>query len=269
LTAVVADLRDASALEDAAARVQAVVHTAYLQGPDLADVDLAAVRALLTGLRGRPDGTLIYLGGSTDYGDTGGRWVTEQDPAHPPTWQSWRPPLEAHVLEAAPRGIVIRPPLIYGNAGNQVLLGMLAQAAEGALPVVAGGQNEWSTVHVDDLADLVERLVTHPEARGIYNVASPYSISMRNLADTIAAAAGQPQSITHLDREEALRVLGPWAEGLSWNQRLDASRAINELRWTPRHGDDLADDLLRGTYRQRMPRPTSPTRGDDHEPPNR
>ncbi len=205
--------------------------------------------AILDGLDGR--GTLVYTGGSTDYGDTGEHTVSERDSANPPAWQRWRPHLEGAVLaNGGTRGLVVRPALIYGEGGNATLLSLIDQARAGTLTVVGDGSNVWSTVHIRPLAALYAALLEDPRAGGVYNAASGQTVTFRALISAVAKAAGVPDLPAHLDLPTALQQLGPWAEGFSWNQRLDSTRARTELGWNPA-AIGLIDDLTQGSYRTR------------------
>lgn len=249
VTPVLIDLRRPDTLRRAAGSVDAVVHTAYVAGADTGEVDRAAVAALHDGLDGR--GTLVYTGGSTDYGDTGERAASEQDPPDPPGWQRWRPRVENDVLtRSGTRGLVVRPALIYGDGGNATLLALIEQARTGALTVIGDGRNVWSTVHVRRLAALYAALLEDTRASGVYNAASEQTVTFRELISAIAEAAGVPDRPTRLDLATALQRLGPWAEGFSWNQRLDSTRARTALHWDP-DAVGLLDDLTRGSYRTR------------------
>jgi nucleoside-diphosphate-sugar epimerase len=73
-------------------------------------------------------------------------------PLRPPELVAWRPAVEKPVQDATERkicGIVIRPSVVYGRGGGKV-----AKLLRRQLPLIGTGDNHWSFVHVDDLADL-------------------------------------------------------------------------------------------------------------------
>ena len=108
------------------------------------------------GLRGS-DAPFIFTSGVWVYGSAPpGRLLNEDSPTDPVATFAWRPALESEVIAAAGDGVrtvVIRPGMVYGRGGGP--LNQFAAMAEGGVPRYVGdGENHWSLVHVDDLAEL-------------------------------------------------------------------------------------------------------------------
>ncbi|WP_448956711.1 NAD-dependent epimerase/dehydratase family protein [Labrys neptuniae] len=99
----------------------------------------------------------VYTSGSLVYGSTGDKSATEDTPLEPVEMVRWRQALEREILAAEAEGVhpvVIRPAWVYGNGGGAAMMMVAAAKEHGAALHVGDGQNRWSTVHADDLADL-------------------------------------------------------------------------------------------------------------------
>lgn len=106
--------------------------------------------------------------------------------------------------------------------------------------------NEWSSVHVDDLARLYVAALTRAERRLVVNAASRSRTSMRQIAEAVAHITGaRAQSISV---ERAQRMLGPAAGVLTRSSPLDSSRAERLFDWKPAE-PALLDELRTGSYR--------------------
>jgi nucleoside-diphosphate-sugar epimerase len=154
---------------------------------------------------------------------------------------------EQQVLAAeGPAVTVVRAALVYGRGGSGLLQGMIAGARDrGAATYIGEGSNDWSSVHVDDLARLYLAALTRAEGHLVVNAASRTRTSMRAIAEAVAEITGaQPVSIS---LEQAQQALGPFAAVLTRSAPLDASRAGKVLGWEPIEAT-LVDDLRTGSY---------------------
>src|SRR5262249_9079201 len=91
---------------------------------------------------------------------------------------------ESAILDAHSKGklraVVLRPAMVYGRGAPGNLERMLSLARRGSMPLVAGGANRKSMVHVEDLARVAVRaLDVEAAAGGTYNVASEPALTMR------------------------------------------------------------------------------------------
>ncbi|MDQ1043493.1 nucleoside-diphosphate-sugar epimerase [Streptomyces sp. V4I2] len=145
--------------------------------------------------------------------------------------------------------------MIYGRglgpARNEVhIAALVAQARHsGVVRHVGAGRNIWSTVHVEDLADLY-LLALEGSTAGTFYFAENGEESLVGLAAAIAEALGldgpEPWNI-----EAAGAFWGPAFTGgaLASNSRVRATRArdiLDILGWKPRHGsvtEWIATDL--------------------------
>lgn len=248
--AVRADLTDVASLERAVAGVDAVVHAAALPGPERASADRAAVEAMLAGLQG--DGrAFVYTSGTWVIGDTGDSVATEKWPIRPLPFNDWQREVEDLVLAARGGGVrtaVVRPATVHGSGGG-VLGDFVARARRnGSIRVVGSGHQLWSTVHIDDLADLYARVLRGIDAGGVFHAASGCAYPVRDLALAASIAARAAASVAEWPIDEARTKLGPVADALALNQRVEGTRSRSVTGWVPR-GPTALEDLLNGSYR--------------------
>jgi len=250
------DLSDVASLIAGAQQADAVIHAAF-SGEDQASgstLDLAATEAILNGLEGS-NKPFIYTSGLGVYGNTGNDEVTEDTPPQPWPFLAWRPPIEQLVLSAADRGvrgIVLRPPLVYGRGGSgfiHMLIGMAQQA--GAAYYIGDGENVGSQAHVDDLADLYVHVLEQAPARIIVNAAGPLE-TMKNMMRGIAYAAGLEGKTESMPIETARQVMGPIADVLVANLNISGRKAREQFGWQPKM-PSMVEDLSHGSYRDRAP----------------
>lgn len=245
IEAVEADLTDPVALGRAASGFDAVVHAAAINGPERAAADRAAVEALLRN-RGEEDGALIYTSGTWVLGDTGDSVATESWPLKPLAVNAWQVEVEEAVLGARSAGVrtaVVRPATVHG-AGGGALAAFTSRARErGAARVVGTGRQLWSTVHLDDVADLYARVLRASDAGGVFHAASGCAYPVRDLALAASLAAGVSGAVESWALDDARERMGPIAESLALTQRVEAPRARSVLGWVPR-GPTALEDLL-------------------------
>ncbi|MER7544613.1 NAD-dependent epimerase/dehydratase family protein [Spirillospora sp. NPDC127506] len=240
--AVRGDLTSVDALREAARSSDTVIHTAVdYMNPRMREIEEAALDAFLAAAR-----PLIYTSTGLVYPDTGGEPVTEDTPTDPETSpQPWKVLGERQALQAE-NATVIRAALIYGRGGSGLLEGMFASARQNGVTVyVEDGANEWSSVHVDDLASLYAAAAARPSGRTIINAASRTRTPMRDIAAAVADTAGA-EAIS-LTRTEARDLLGPFADVLTRSSPLDPTRAETNYDWRPT-APPLLTDLRTGSY---------------------
>jgi nucleoside-diphosphate-sugar epimerase len=224
--AVRGSLEDAGTISDAAGAADAAIHMAAASddGPRL---DRLAVDAILCALAGSGK-PFLYTSGVWVMGSTGGHVADETTPVNPTPLVAWRPPHEQLVLHAeGVRGIVIRPGMVYGRGGG--LVGQLFRPDErGVVHYIGEGDNRWSFVHVEDLADLYVLALNAPAGSVYFAVAGP-AVAVPLVAE--AAAHGAPVEGIPLD---AARVtMGAFADALALDCMVTAHKAITELGWKP------------------------------------
>jgi nucleoside-diphosphate-sugar epimerase len=224
------DLRDSSIVLRAAREANAAIHLAQEYSAETAQLDRLLVDTVIEEFRltGRP---FVYTSGIWVLGDTGGKEADESAPLHPAALVAWRPGHEQLVLQAqGPRGIVIRPAMVYGRGGG-IVGDFERQAREGVVRFPGTGENRWPFVHVDDLASLYTLALQAP-AGSLYYATAGQSIPLREVA--VAAAARTGARVESIPIEEARRSMGPMADALTLDQQISARKATRELGWAPK-----------------------------------
>ncbi|MGH7165357.1 MAG: SDR family oxidoreductase [Nitrospiraceae bacterium] len=246
---VTGDLLNVTTIEQAAREADGVVHTASTNDANMAQTDTSVVRAILAALQGTGK-PFVYTSGVWVMGNTDGHVADEGKALDPTPLVAWRAGLEQEIIAAATgnvRTIVIRPALVYGRDGGLLAMFLKSARDEGAFRFVGDGENHWSFVHVDDLADLyVRALEKAPAGTVLIGVHGP-SHRVREIAEAASYAAqaqGRPQA---WPVEEARKVLGPFADALVLDQKLSGERAKTLLGWVP-HAPSVLDELTQGSY---------------------
>ena len=233
-------LTDAELLRRTAEDADAAIHLAQDYGPDTAVVDLAAATAIQDGLGARP---YVHTGGVWVYGNTH-RMVDETAPQSPPPVTAWRADNEKQVLaRAAESGhpVLVMPGVVYGHAGGLVEQFLGKPARAGSAHYIDGGENRWAMVHVDDIAQLYVAALS-ASAGSIYaGVDDTQSPTMRQVAEAVSIAAGEPGTASSITMGQARREFGPLADAFALDQRLSSARARRELNWAPADRDILSE----------------------------
>jgi nucleoside-diphosphate-sugar epimerase len=239
--AIRAALQNTNAIAAAAREADAVVHTGMEWGPHAGEIDRSATDAILGALE-RTSKPFVYTSGVWVIGSTEGRVAGEAFPLKPIPLVEWRVEVERRVMDAAAQGVrgsVIRPAMVYGRGGGTVG-GMMREARDtGRVRVIDGGENHWSFVHVDDLADLYVRALARSQAGELYLAADGPAVKVREVAEAIIAVTGGRVESWTLD--EARQALGPMAEGLALDQRVQSTKAGRMLGWAPTRPPVLED----------------------------
>jgi nucleoside-diphosphate-sugar epimerase len=235
--AVVGDLAKPHTYGAAAEACDVIVHTA-LDSKASAAVDRTAVETLVDAANcraaeGHPaafvyTSSLWVLGHTTDP-------AAEDAPVRPIPLVDWRPRHEQAVLashrEGAVRTAVIRPGIVYGGARG-IIGDMLRDANNSLVRVVGDGSNHWPCVYDRDLADLYLRVVTNPEACGLYHANDEADERVDAIVESVARYAKTTPDVRHMPLPEARVKMGPLAEALALDQRVRSPRA-RALGWAP------------------------------------
>ena len=177
---------------------------------------------------------------------TGGVWswgsgadLTEESPLAPPALTAWRGEREARVLASDVHAAVVAPAVVYGHGGG-IPAGVIAGSrdADGVVTLVGSGAQHWSSVHVDDLAELYV-LAIEQGATGVFIGASGANPTVRELGE----AAGDAVRAESDDASRA-RLGAGFADALLLDQRPTGEKARAVLGWSPSRASVL--DELRG-----------------------
>jgi len=219
--------------------------TVYVAAPVPPDGVAREAKVLDVLLRVAPnDHVIVYTSGAWVYGDRGDAVVDEDAPLKPIEIVAWRPAHEERVLAARERGIravVIRPTVVYGDGGG-IVGRLVASANPGPIKVVGSGNNRWSTVRVDALAELYAAAIEQPAASGVYNAINGAPVPYVEIARAASRAAGGNAAIEHLTFENARAAMGPYAEALAMDLQVTSDKARRELGWNP-HRPTVLEEL--------------------------
>lgn len=198
-----------------------IIHCAF----ESVEKDFEAVRRLLS----LEPKTFVYTSGVWVYGNQEGL-VDETTPLSPLENVTVRPLTEQLVLKSKGHSVVIRPAHVYGYGKG--LYGMLFND----LTMVGNGENYWTFVHVNDLANLyllaVEKGLNKTILNGIEG-----TVQLKSLAAAITKITNkQPH---YLSLEEGLEKFGLFAHGLAVNQPKISSERAKKLGWHPQHSHFL------------------------------
>lgn len=238
------DLKEPQKYIDAVRQADVVIHTAATNDADTGKYDTLTVDSILNAVKGTK-ATFIYTSGTWVLGDTGDIIADEQTPYEPLPFVAWRAENEQKVVAAAQDGtktVVIRPVIVYG--GEEGIVDNLLQQAQKTAKViyVENGENYWSLVHVDDLADLYLLAIEKAQPGALYNASTEY-LPAKEIAELIAKAAGNAQAKS-LPLEEARQLLSIFADAFALDQKIGSVKAKQELGWQPK-APKFAEDIAK------------------------
>jgi nucleoside-diphosphate-sugar epimerase len=148
------------------------------------------------------------------------------------------------------RGVVPISSVAYGDGGGGVpgvLLGS-PRDDQGNLIMVGSGQQQWSTVHVADVADFFRRVLEDDSAHGYYVLGNGEKSTVAEITEAAAVAAGAPGAVPGSGEEARARLGEYFAEVLLLSQGTVATKARTELGWNPSRAS-LVDEFREGSYR--------------------
>lgn len=225
------------------------------------ETELDVMRALVSGCRAGRTRHLLFTSGSgvLSIASPDGRWsqytFAEDDPFPFPERanRATRIRTEALVRDAAGAELatyVIRPPLIYGNAGS-IQIPQIFESARttGSACYLGHGLNLYSAVHVEDLAEVYCLALERGTTGALYHAVSGEA-NFRSIAEAVAAVVGC--GTKSLDYDACCALWGAfWVDiALAVNSRSVAKRTTEELGWEPVHLDVIGD-IRNGSYADR------------------
>jgi nucleoside-diphosphate-sugar epimerase len=234
---VIADMNNPASYLPVAKKCQVLIHTAKDPEHDTAELDKKTVQTLITA-SGKADDKkmLIYTSGVWVYGNTQGKIVDEKSQLKPISMVSWRPQVEAMVLQSQDiDGIVLRPGCVYGKEGGMTGFWFQGAAPDNDFQVVGDGSNHWAMVHVDDLAKAYLAAVERNPRGEIFNITDGERPTVKEMVQNVARANGYQGDINFSSLKEAKKEMGDFAEALAIDQIVDNRKAHRLLHWTPQH----------------------------------
>lgn len=241
-------LEEHASIVEAAAKSDGIVYA-----PNYIQTELDILDALIAAL-GTREAPFVFVSGAsmvaeeTQGGASENRFDEFATPA-PPKGVAFRLKSEAKVLEAAGiRGIVMRPPIVYGLGGSRQIPMIAANGRKtGTIRYIGAGENQWATVHVDDLARMIVRAIDRP-AKGIFHPVSG-EVSFGDLARAIGVALDLP--VASWTFEEATEGYGVFPAKIALGS---SCRPVNtrgaELDWEATE-PAILEDVATGSYKQK------------------
>jgi 2-alkyl-3-oxoalkanoate reductase len=208
---------------------------------------LNQMRNLLETISQMRDIPVILTEGTMAYGDSGGGWLDEKSAY---TFDSGHGRLLALSVPyarrlASERELPIATISIAGayGPGSWFRESLHAYIARGWGMVIGEGENIWSFVHVDDVAEAYRLAVEKLPIGRTFTLADDEPVRYADFANAVADHMGKPR-VRHMPRWTADLLLGNvLTEALTLNQRVRNSTAKTELGWQLRYP----------TYREGIP----------------
>ena len=258
MSAVRGDLGSHGIVRNAAREADVVINCANAEDPFV-------VTAILEGLAGSGK-PFLHTSGTSVVGDKVAGKLSpkvfhEDTPLEPLPEKIQRVAVHRSVLAAAAQGIrsvVLCPSLIYGegrgaNRDSIQVPTLIRQAVKSGVPRYVGtGENRWSTVHIEDVADAY--LLALDTARpGSFFFIENGETSFKSIVASIARLLGGKRAAEGWSIDEAIAEWGPMAVwfSLGGNSRVNADKARRMLGWKP-HGADLEHEIEKGWYRRQL-----------------
>jgi nucleoside-diphosphate-sugar epimerase len=248
-SAVVGDIQDTALLREAASAADGVIHAAREAGHGSGALDRLAMETLIEALSGRR-APLVYSSGVWVMGDTRGRMLGEIARPDPPPMVAWRPAVEELVLASTGRGVkgvVLRPGTVFGRNGGRIAAMFRDAREHGEVRIVGEGNNHWSTIHVDDLAQLYAHAVTNPAAGELFIACGGMPQPLEKIARAVVKACGGGAQVRRVPLEEARQQMGPLADCLAMDCRAGSTKAARYFGWAVRK-PSVFDEILSGSY---------------------
>ena len=218
------DLTDSTWLADQLRAHDAAVHTASPGDATSSDFDSAVVDAVLDAF-GTTTKPYVHTGGVWVHGS--GEGLTEDTPFAPPALTAWRVDVERRLLDADLVATVVEPGVVHAEGqGIPQLLVDGPRDDAGALQLI-GGDQHWSLVHADDLAELYALVVESGERHERVLGVSGENPTVRAIGEAVS------DDVVVTSAEQVHERLGePFGDALLLDQQADGSKARG-LGWQP------------------------------------
>jgi nucleoside-diphosphate-sugar epimerase len=239
--ALIHPLDDVEWLEDQLRHVDAAVHTAASNEGLSEQLDDAIIDSVIRAFGGT-DKPYVHTGGAWIWGN--GENITERDAFAAPIVTQWRLERAARLLDSGIKASIVDPAIVYGKGmGMPNLIVQAPRDEDGALHLIGDGSQHWTTVHVDDLADLYCAVLEEAQGGEHYIAASGDNPTVRDLAQAVVGPEGR---VVAESREETEARFGvPFTEALLLDQQALGGKAKSEFSWNP-HRPFLTEELSAG-----------------------
>jgi nucleoside-diphosphate-sugar epimerase len=233
--AIDGDVTDPASIIPQLGSFDAIIYTAQTDIP----TERRAVEALVGALKGSGK-RFVYTSGTAVLAQRAdGDWTeesfAEDDPFERSAYAGARCDTEDLVRAAAAEGLrsnVVRPPMIWGHGRSPPLSALHGSARSGAVCYLGRGLGAYSSVHVDDLAEIFALVLERGVPGALYHAVSGET-NWRSLAEEVARLRGLPTRSVGYD--EARELFGPFVAHVVFahNSRTRCPRTRAELGWSP------------------------------------
>lgn len=227
---LVGDLFDSAWLREQLVQHDAGIHTAAGSDADDEALNTSVVDAATAAFEGTTN-PFVLTGGVWTYGS--GTDLTEDATPNPVPLTAWRVPLEQRLLASGVRASVIQPGIVYGH-GTGIPAMLVGQKS-----YPGTGEQHWTTIHVDDLADLYVAVLEAPGGQAYLGVGGE-NPTVREIGEAIGS------DVTAQGDAATLDALGPFGEALLLDQQAAGTKARADLGWSPSRPSLV--ELLREGY---------------------
>lgn len=237
-TAVVHVLPDTEWLTRQLRASDGAIHTATPDDGSGAAFDDSVIDAVVAAYAGT-DKRYVHTGGVWVHG--AGEAITEDTPIHAPAITAWREEREQRVLHSEFTTSLIEPGIVFGyGKGIPNTITAAPRSASGALHLIGGGDQHWTTVHVDDLADLYVSVLENAPGGERYLGVSGQNPTVRELGQVVVGPDGavEPEDVA----ETRARLGAPFADALLLDQQATGLKARLTFGWDP-HRPSLVQEL--------------------------
>ncbi|MGW1795392.1 NAD-dependent epimerase/dehydratase family protein [Streptomyces sp. NPDC001984] len=240
--AAIADLSDGEAIRKLVAESDGVIHLASPGDETGAAVEEVAVANMLRALQNTGK-AFVHTTGVWDHGS--GSAITESTPMNAPRLTAWRVPIAERVRTApGVRSSVVAPAVVYGRGGGLLNLVAAGQRTAGdapALTMIGPGDQHWSTVHVDDVAELYILALEKASAGSYFLGASGMNPTVREITEAVSQSVGLSGRVQAEPVAHTLERLGLHGEALLLDQQASGETARRALGWSPSRPTVLED----------------------------
>ncbi len=237
-TAVVGDVTDRAWFTDQLREVDGAIHTAA-PADGAAAFDDAVVDAVVEAFSGTAK-PYVHTGGIWTYGSNDA--ITEDSPTDAPALTAWRSERENRVLGSDVVASLVQPGIVHGHGqGIPAILAGGDRDESGALLVVGDGSQHWTTIHVDDLAELYVAVLEQAPGGERYLGVSGDNPTVRELGEAVAGSVA-PTTVDQVHE----RLGEGFGDALLLDQQASGDKAREAFDWKPSR-PSLVEEL-RGGY---------------------
>lgn len=235
---VIGDMSDTALVRELAAKSDAVISA----GDPGAAVEASFAEAVLSA---RPE-TFLRTGGVWVHG--AGDAITEETPIDAPALVAWREEVDRRVLESSDvRAVLIEPGIVYGHAAGIPRMVTGAARTDEGLTLIGDGTQHWTTVHVDDLAELYVLALEKAAHGSVFLGVGGQNPTVRELGEAASRRLGLGGRVVPEDPSETVKRLGDFGRALLLDQRATGAKARQVLGWAPTR-PSLVAEIEAGGY---------------------